>query len=69
MRAPVFGTRSLHTDALVGSPELIIERLLNLRDQAGVPVEFVARSYFHTLEHARQRELMQRVAEEIGPHL
>jgi len=62
-------SRSLHTDALVGSPELIIERLLNLRDQAGVPVEFVARSYFHTLEHARQRELMQRVAEEIGPHL
>jgi probable F420-dependent oxidoreductase len=58
-----------HTDALVGPPELIVERLLSLRERAGVPVEFVARSYFHTLEHVRQRELMQRVAEEIGPHL
>jgi alkanesulfonate monooxygenase SsuD/methylene tetrahydromethanopterin reductase-like flavin-dependent oxidoreductase (luciferase family) len=62
-------SRSLHTDALVGPPELIVERLRGLRDRVGVPVEFVARSYFHTLEHARQRELMQRVAEEIGPHL
>ena len=58
-----------HTDALVGPPDRIVERLLSLREQAGVPVEFVARSYFHTLEYARQQELMQRVAEEIGPHL
>ncbi len=71
--APPMGRGELealrHTDALVGPPDLIVERLLALRDRAGVPVEFVARSYFHTLEHARQRELMQCLAEEIGPHL
>ncbi len=58
-----------HTDALVGPSERIVERLLDLRDQAGVPVEFVARCFFPTLAHPRQVEIMQRIAQEIGPHL
>ncbi len=53
----------------VGPSERIVEELHTIRERAGVPVEFVARSYFHTLDHGRQVELMQRLAEEVGPHL
>ena len=33
----------------------------------GVPVEFVARSYFPTLPYDRQVELMQELAEGVAP--
>jgi probable F420-dependent oxidoreductase len=56
-------------NALLGPPDLIVERLHALRAAAGVPVEFMARSYFATLEHERQVELMQRIAEEVAPHV
>lgn len=53
----------------VGPPDAIVEQLLDLRDRAGVPVEFVARSYFSTLEPQPQVELMERLATEVAPHL
>ncbi len=54
---------------IVDTPERIVERLHQLRDEAGVPVDFVARSYFATLPGARQRELMERLATDVAPHL
>lgn len=56
-------------DAFVGPSEQIVEQLHDIRDRAGVEVEFVARSFFHTLGHQRQVELMERLATEVGPHL
>jgi probable F420-dependent oxidoreductase len=53
----------------VGPPEEIVAALREIRDRAGVPVEFVARSFFHTLETPRQIELMDRLATEVAPHL
>jgi hypothetical protein len=32
-------------------------------------VEFVARSYFATLDYEAQVELLQQLAEEVAPHL
>ena len=40
-----------------------------MRETAGVPVEFVARSYFPTLDYDAQVELMQQLAEEVAPHI
>jgi hypothetical protein len=34
-----------------------------------MPVEFVARSYFPTLEYQAQVELMQQLAEEVAPRV
>lgn len=53
----------------VGPSEWIVEQLLNLRARAGVPVEFVARSYFHTLHYEAQTELMDRIAADVMPHV
>ncbi len=58
-----------HRTVIVGPSEQIVEELQAMRQRAGVPVEFVARSYFHTLDYGRQVELMHRLAEEVGPHL
>ncbi len=52
-----------------GTPDEIVEALLEIRSRAGVPVEYVARSYFPPLEHADQVELMQHLAEGVAPHL
>lgn len=54
---------------IVGSPDQIVSSLLDLRQAAGVPVEFVARSHFPTLEYSDQVELMQTLAEGIAIHL
>ena len=54
---------------LWGTSQEIVESLLDLRQRAGVPVEFVARSYFHTLPYNDQIELMQHLSEEVLPHL
>ncbi len=55
--------------ALVGPSAQIVEELRSIRDRIGVPVDFVARSFFPTLEFDRQLEIMQRLAEEVGPHV
>jgi probable F420-dependent oxidoreductase len=54
---------------IAGSAEEIVSSLLDIRQAAGVPVEFVARSYFPTLEHSDQVELMQHLAEEVAIHI
>lgn len=54
---------------VAGTGEQIVEYLLEIRESAGMPVEFVARSYFPTLEHADQVELMEYLAAEVAPHI
>ena len=53
----------------VGPSEWIIEELSRLRKRAGVPVEFVARSYLHTLPYGAQTALMDRLAAEVMPYV
>lgn len=53
----------------VGTPDEIVTALGDLQHQAGVPVEFVARSYFATLDFGRQRELMEHLAADVMPHV
>lgn len=53
----------------VGSPEHIVDRLSKLRETAGVPIDFVARSYFSTLPHDRQIELLEELASGVLPHV
>jgi probable F420-dependent oxidoreductase len=54
---------------LVGPAEHIAAELLSLQEQAGVPVEFVARSYFPGMPWGRQAEVLHRLAEEVVPLL
>ncbi len=54
---------------VAGQPEEIVEYLLGIRQRAGIHVEFVARSYFHTLSYEDQLELMQHLADGVAPHL
>jgi alkanesulfonate monooxygenase SsuD/methylene tetrahydromethanopterin reductase-like flavin-dependent oxidoreductase (luciferase family) len=54
---------------VAGTPAQIVETLLDVRRRAGLPVEFVARSYFPTLPYARQVELMEVLAEGVVPHV
>ena len=54
---------------VAGSSDEIVATLLEVREQASLPVEFVARSYFATLEYEDQVALMQQLAEEVAPHL
>jgi probable F420-dependent oxidoreductase len=53
----------------VGPPDELVEAMLDIRKQAGVPVEFVARSHFPLLEYTAQLELMQQLAEGVAPHV
>jgi probable F420-dependent oxidoreductase len=59
----------LRRATIAGSSEEIVESLLALRERAGISVEFVARSYFPTLEYPAQVALMQELAEEVAPHI
>ncbi|HLF59892.1 MAG TPA: LLM class flavin-dependent oxidoreductase [Acidimicrobiia bacterium] len=52
-----------------GSSDEIVSTLLEIRERAELPVEFVARSYFATLAYEQQVELMHQLAEEVAPHL
>lgn len=54
---------------VAGSSDEIVSTLLGVRQRASMPIEFVARSYFPTLAHEDQVELMQQLAEEVAPHL
>ncbi len=54
---------------VAGSSDEIVSTLLSIREQASIPVEFVARSFFATLAHEDQVALMQQLAEEVAPHL
>ena len=52
-----------------GTPDELVEALLDLRAQAGVPVEFAARSHFPLLDYEAQVDLMQQLAEGVAPHV
>jgi hypothetical protein len=52
-----------------GPPDQIVGSLLDIRRQAGVPVEFVTRSHFPLLEYDAQLELMAQLADGVAPHV
>ena len=52
-----------------GPAESIVEALLSIRERVGMPVEFVARSYFPALPWDAQVEVMQALAEGVAPHV
>jgi hypothetical protein len=52
-----------------GTPDELVEALLDIRRRAQVPVEFVARSYLHLVGYDEQVELMQQLAEGVAPHV
>jgi hypothetical protein len=54
---------------LAGSTEELVEALLEIRKQAGVPVEFMARSNLSLLPFDAQVEVMQQLAEGVAPHV
>jgi hypothetical protein len=59
----------LRRATIAGSSDDIVETLLGLRERAGVPVAFAARSYFATLDYEAQVELMTQLAEEVSPRI
>jgi probable F420-dependent oxidoreductase len=61
--------RLLGRATIAGTSSRIVSHLGEIRETAGVPVEFVARSYFPTLDYDDQVELMQHLAEEVAPHI
>ena len=52
-----------------GPPDRLVEALLDIRQRAGVPVEFVTRSFLPMLDFATQVDLMQQLAEGVAPHV
>lgn len=52
-----------------GTPDQLVEALLDIRRRAGVPVEFVARSHLPLLGDEAQMDLMRQVAEGVAPHV
>ncbi len=52
-----------------GTTDELVERLREIRDQAGVPVEFVARSHLPLLAYDAQIELMEQLSEGVAPHV
>src|SRR3954447_5135497 len=61
--------RILRGAANAGTTDELVEALLDIRSQAGVPVEFVARSPLPLLEYDAQIEVMEQLAEGVAPHL
>jgi hypothetical protein len=52
-----------------GTPDELVEALLDIRKRAGVPIEFVARSHFPLLDYHAQVDLMQQLADGVAPHV
>jgi probable F420-dependent oxidoreductase len=52
-----------------GPADELVRALLDIRSQAGVPVEFVTRSHLPLLEYEAQVDLMAQLAEGVAPHL
>ena len=52
-----------------GTPDELVETLLEVRRQVPVPVEFVARSHLPFLDYDAQVEVMQQLAEGVAPHV
>jgi probable F420-dependent oxidoreductase len=54
---------------LGGSAGEIIDAVASIRETAGVPVEWIARSYFPDLTYDRQLDVAERLATEVMPFL
>jgi len=52
-----------------GPAEALVDALLEIRKQVGVPVEFAARSHFPLLGYDAQVDLMAQLAEGVAPHV
>jgi len=52
-----------------GSSDEIIDALGTIREQVGVPIEWIARSYFPSMSHDRQLEVAQQLASEVLPFI
>lgn len=63
------GAAKMGEISLTGPSELIVERLREIKERAGVPVKLVARSHFATLPYSRQVEIVDHLAEEVMPHV
>jgi probable F420-dependent oxidoreductase len=55
--------------AFVGPSDYIVEQLNTIRDAVGVNIDFMARSFLHTLSFEAQVELMEQLATEVAPHV
>jgi len=70
---PPFGGRDedllARRTAYAGTPDELVEALLEVRSQVPVPVEFVARSHLPLLEYDAQVDVMQQLAEGVAPHV
>jgi probable F420-dependent oxidoreductase len=55
--------------AYVGPPDYLVEELHAIGNAVDVPVEYIARSYLHTLSFGQQVEVMERLAAEVAPHV
>jgi probable F420-dependent oxidoreductase len=60
---------ALRSRALVGPADMVAERILVTQEVAGVPLHFVARSYFPGLAPEAQEEQVHRLGEELKPLL
>jgi probable F420-dependent oxidoreductase len=56
-------------NVIAGPGDQIVSTLLGIRERAELPVEFVARSHFPTLDYQNQVEVMEQLAVEVAPHI
>jgi len=61
--------QALRSSVLIGTAEQVAARILETRAAAGVPFEFVARSYFPDRSFPALEEQMHRIAEDLAPLL
>ena len=54
---------------ITGPGDYLVEQLLEIKERAGVPVDFVARSYHPTMQRPQQLEVMERLAEDVLPYV
>jgi hypothetical protein len=54
---------------VIGRPDVVAERIAELRDAAGGDLHFIARLYWPGMEPGVQREAMAIFAEEVIPKL
>jgi probable F420-dependent oxidoreductase len=55
--------------AHAGTPDELVEALLEVRNGVSVPVEVVARSHLPMLEYEAQVDLMEQLADGVAPHV
>jgi len=58
---------NITSQILGGSSEQIVAAISTIRERTGVPIEWVARSYFPDLSYTRQIEIAEQLAAEVMP--